>query len=45
MSIVEGFFKNINGIYQHSKIINDQLQPIEKDPDVELMNLYKEKMV
>ena len=25
-------------------MINDQLQPIEKDPDIELMNLYRDKM-
>ena len=44
MSVLEGLFKNINGIYNHYQIINDQMQPIERDPDIELMKLYKEKM-
>ena len=43
-SILDGFVRNINGIYGHYKVINDHLQPIEKDPDVELMSLYKEKI-
>jgi len=42
--VLEGFFKNINGIYSHYQVINDKLQPIERDPDIELMKLYKEKM-
>ena len=43
-SILDGFLKNINGIYGHYRVVNDHLQPIEKDPDVELMALYREKM-
>lgn len=44
LSVLEGLFKNINGIYSHYQIINENQQPIERDPDVELMKLYKEKM-
>lgn len=44
MSVLDGIFKNINGIYGHYQMINDKMQPIERDPDVELMKLYKEKM-
>lgn len=36
-SILENLLKNINGIYNHYKVINDMLQVSEKDPDVELM--------
>ena len=25
-------------------MVNEKMQPIERDPDVELMKLYKEKM-
>ena len=43
-SILEGFVKNIDGIYGHYKVVNDHLQPMEKDQDVELMSIYREKM-
>ena len=43
-SVLDGLFKNINGIFSHYQLINDNLQPIERDADVELMKLYKEKM-
>lgn len=43
-TILEGFIKNIDGIYNHYRTINEHLQPIEKDPDVELFSIYKAKM-
>ena len=44
MPVLEGLFRNINGIYGHYQMVNEKMQPIERDPDVELMKLYKEKM-
>jgi len=43
-NVLDGLFRNINGIYGHYQMINEKMQPIERDPDVELMKLYKEKM-
>lgn len=43
-SILDQFLKNINGIYTHYKVVNDRLYEMEKDPDVELMKLYREKI-
>lgn len=43
-SILDNFFKNINGIYQFYRVYNEKLQPVEKDQDVELMKIYNQKM-
>ena len=44
LSILENLLKNINGIFSHYKVINDKLQFVDKDHDVELMKLYKERL-
>ena len=36
--------RNINGIYNFNKVVNDNFVSYEKDPDVELMKLYKDKI-
>lgn len=36
--------RNINGIYNFNKVVNDNFVSYERDPDVELMKLYKDKI-
>lgn len=36
--------KNINGIYNFNKVVNDNFVSYDRDPDVELMKLYKDKI-
>jgi len=42
--IVDQLLRNINGIYNYNKVVNDGLQQLERDPDVDLMKMYKEKI-
>jgi aminopeptidase-like protein len=42
--IVDELLRSINGIYNFNKVINDNLQQLERDPDVDYMKLYKEKI-
>lgn len=36
--------KNINGIYNFNKVVNDNFVSYDRDPDVDLMKLYKDKI-
>lgn len=44
LSVVDGLLRNINGLFTHYKMINDNLTSFEKDPEVELMKQYDEKL-
>lgn len=43
-TILNGLLKNISDIYNHYQGTNEGLKFQERDHDVELMKLYKEKM-
>ena len=43
-SILDGLLRNINGLYDHYKVINDGLKEFDRDSDIELMKQYDEKL-